>query len=947
MLRALFISLISIFYLFVSSCSVSAQDLLLFIESNQLLDNEEIGGPLSRAFADINGDYRDDIIRLNGINILYADIASNNGEKFYNQKLSNITGDVWTIGIADIDNNGFNDIVTSGTFNGASIWYTQDAELNFTQERTDEFEFFSQASNFVDINNDGWLDLFICNDIGLNKIFLNDGTGQLVEDSDYIDMTTAVPSDNSGNYASEWTDVDGDGDLDLHIAKCKLNVFDFTDPTRINALFINENGSFVERAEEFGIAIGAQSWTGNFGDIDNDGDMDLFLTNHDFRCQLFENIENDTFVEIQYLPNGEELNFYAYQSTMQDFNNDGLLDILITGDQDFMLVNQGNNIFQKLENPFGFVDAVSIAVGDANNDGWLDVICSYNPLGINEFVQDKLFTNLTNENHYLTISLKGTVSNASGIGSRLEIYGDWGVQTRIVQSGTGYGITNTLNSHFGINDHSSIDSLIIYWPSGTIDKYEDLASDRHLLAIEKTCLEEIPDIKASDSILDCINQSIELTHELTSDVIWSTGELSDTIIVESPSFYYAQFNIDENCQVPSQSIRIDSLSLPEKPELNIIDTIQFCSEEVIRITSRNSQLVNWPDGTRSTEYDLSDSQILFANNSNYCDTIYSDTLLVNRLDPDASGKDTMVIIDTIQDIDLTVEADQVRWYSDQNAESLIKEGNAITLEQIDQDTTIYYEITNNISGISYIGGELIQRAETDDEIIIPTASVTQDFSVYDTCTISGFNVKALIPGIRRIQIYESENRLLVFENDYEINEGINFIEIGFLIYPGQYYIQTSESLNLSNFGTSGPGLSLVNGSMNYPYEIADLLSIEDSNLGNTIFGYFFDWIVKSQPGQCNSSLFKFDIDFDPLSSVYEINSDVIQYAPIPCNEYLNIRSESQIDHVELYDLSGRRILQLAINDNSTILDLNSIKAGNYILRLTSGKTIHSKRIIKI
>ena len=287
--------------------NLNAQDLALFIDRSEILsDNSDPVSPFS-AFVDINGDYRDDILKLKNRGDLYIDVQSNNGEIFHNQFIRNIEGSAWAVLVGNIDNQGPNEIFTAGSYNGATILspINNKSEYIITQETNEDF--FAQNSNFVDINNDGFLDLFICDDDSLSEIYLNDGTGHMVENNDYIDMRTIPSSDNSGNYSSVWTDVDGDGDLDLYIGKCRLGVQSSLDPRRVNVLYINDNGNFVESAKDFGIDIGAQSWTSNFGDIDNDGDQDLFMINHGSHSMLFENIDNNEFVEIPLFSTAELL----------------------------------------------------------------------------------------------------------------------------------------------------------------------------------------------------------------------------------------------------------------------------------------------------------------------------------------------------------------------------------------------------------------------------------------------------------------------------------------------------------------------------------------------------------------------------------------------------------------------------------------------------------------
>lgn len=122
---------------------------------------------------------------------------------------------------------------------------------------------FSQRSNFVDINNDGNLDGFVCHDVDANVYYLNDGTGNLVYNQGGFGPTC-------GNYGSIWVDFDGDGDQDLFVAKCGC------DP--VDILYQNNgNGTFTNIAPALGFADSHQSWSSAWGDYDNDGDMDVLV----------------------------------------------------------------------------------------------------------------------------------------------------------------------------------------------------------------------------------------------------------------------------------------------------------------------------------------------------------------------------------------------------------------------------------------------------------------------------------------------------------------------------------------------------------------------------------------------------------------------------------------------------------------------------------------------
>ena len=189
-----------------------------------------------------------------------------------------------------------------GYFNGLSlIKRSIDSEtFTYTNFGEEDFMIFLQGVNFSDINNDGNLDIFACHDVGPSRIYLGDGNGDFERDTTLINTELNGGGENdSGNYGSLFSDVNNDGHMDLYVAKCRQGVSDPQDPRRINLLFINQGDTlYVEQAADYGIDSGQQSWSADFGDIDNDGDMDLLLGQHTGQyVQLFLNDGSGSFAD--------------------------------------------------------------------------------------------------------------------------------------------------------------------------------------------------------------------------------------------------------------------------------------------------------------------------------------------------------------------------------------------------------------------------------------------------------------------------------------------------------------------------------------------------------------------------------------------------------------------------------------------------------------------------
>lgn len=523
-----------------------------FADVSDQLFFQEITSGVAIGVADMNGDRLDDIIRLDDTRRLRIDYQQADSSQFSGKSHHTLFGTQWSLCIGDANNDGYNDIFTGGIYNGLKVLLATDEGNSYLSQVYSNPEIFLQASNFVDINQDGVLDIFACHDDGLSVVLRNEGTGQFAFDTTLIQAVSTVPSDNSGNYGSVWTDFDNDLDLDLYLSKCREGVGNPADGRRLNLLFRNEgNGQWSEVTDSVGLQPRAQSWAADFADIDNDGDFDCFIINHDKPSQLFLNNGNHEFIDISQDINLNPLispSFPAIQCKFADFDNNGFVDLFITstGSQHVLLLNKGNLDFTAISDSLMPPKRIqSAAIGDLNNDGFLDIVAGFaNGFNQPSTTYDRLYLNGGNDNHYLKILLQGKISNRSAVGARLNCYGPWGIQVREVRSGEGYGVMHSFTQHFGLGSAEQIDSVVIYWPSGIIDKIEN-PSINDLLVVEEgeTC-----SIGLSFS-WDA--QEFELSFQSSlpdsQSLQWSFGDGSDTLIAIAPTHVFDTAGTYEVC----------------------------------------------------------------------------------------------------------------------------------------------------------------------------------------------------------------------------------------------------------------------------------------------------------------------------------------------------------------------------------------------------------------
>ena len=441
---------------------------------------------------------------------------------------SGLTSDAinsWSASWADYDNDGYEDLfVTTYDTDDHNYLYHNNGDGTFTKVTSGDIvtdEASSLAAAWADYDNDGYIDLFVANNVGSkNFLYHNNGDGTFTK-------ITNSPVVNNGIYchSASWADYDNDGYVDLFVAEYF--------PTKYNHLYHNNGDGTFTAVEgnpvvtDAGHSIGA-AW----GDYNNDGLIDLFVPNTDGdRNYLYKNIGNGQFVKVDedvlstpsksvgcswgdynndgyldmFIANaGDQDNFLyrnngdgtftavttgdivndggnSHGSTWIDIDNDGDLDLYVTNDQDgdnFLYKNNGDGTFTKITNELTTSGGNSFgtAIADYDNDGDYDIFVANHEATSNFF-----FKNLKGQcANYLCMKLIGTNSNYNAIGARIRVKATingssvWQMRQITSQSGGGAGSENSLKVIFGMDDATTADSIIIDWPSGYRQIYTDV-----------------------------------------------------------------------------------------------------------------------------------------------------------------------------------------------------------------------------------------------------------------------------------------------------------------------------------------------------------------------------------------------------------------------------------------------------------------------------------------
>jgi hypothetical protein len=929
----------NLFILFLTiSIGIKAQ--ISFERANRLYKKDVLQySGMAGSFIDLNGDLYDDLVVLNKSKFL--EVGYNQGSKSILRWLPPLkvhTSEEYSIVVGDYDNDGVSEITSGGTFSGSKI-YKADGQGIYGQSQNVGPLIYTQAANVIDFNNDGFLDYFACHDEGNNLMLQNDKMGNLIA-TNIIDFNTLPASDNSGNYGSEWCDIDNDGDQDLYIAKCRFGVIDREDPRRHNMLFINKgNGTFVNEAEARGLKDKGQSWTGSFADFDNDGDMDCVITNHDDEHGFYENDGNGFFKPIQslFLPTS-----FAFQSLWSDFDNDGFVDLLITGaDASFIYHNLDGKTFEKIVNPLGPTTINSASLGDINDDGFVDINAIY---GINinfpSSIKDELFINAKNNNHFLKFAFIGTKSNKLGIGSRLTLYGPWGKQSREVQSGVSYGISNSLTQIFGLGSNVKADSLVINWPSGNVDKYYDIAADDLYVLQEKKCMTKRINIESTKDYV-CENESVSLsTFAIYDQYKWSNGSTNPTIIVSNEGAYTLKATNLDGCENYSKIKFISKTTANQNYILPAQDSVFFC-KEIFLETDGILTDVKWNNTDGSGVINIKESTTLNLTAKDRCNNVVSDKIIVNKI-----VTDLQVISDTVAKggtAILKVKGENVKWYSDKEKTKLVFEGNELTLVNVQKTSTFFVQSNVNAGIKQYSIGEK-NIPNTGNDYAANNNDIGLYFNAYQDLVIKSFDVASDVEGVRRFLVLNYYGDTIGSKDIFIGKTEKQVVEVNFKVPQGTLYqLKTDELINLTNFNFNAPRLKRIQINTNFPYEVYGVAEIPVSLRGGLGYYYFFNIQIQDNGINCESDLQEVKALLDTEVATFDI-ADQIQIFPNPVASILNLISDQAID-LEIYNELGVKVYNSKLGIGNNMINVSQFYNGIYHLRLKTKSTFMNKKII--
>ena len=321
------------------------------------------------------------------------------------------------------------------------------------------------AAAAADLSGTGYPDLFLANDYGIAQLYTNQGGRKFVE----VGPESGVGRTPKSGMNASFGDIFNDGRLSIY----KTNISEPGVLVQANDLWVPKARAagagleFENLASTLGVDLGGWSWGAQFGDLNNDGTLDMYLVNG-------------------YVSAGERTSYWydfaeiavGHKRIIADASNwPPMRGRSLSGYQQKRLwINDGAGRFSEVAQDVGARDTHdgrAVALADLSNRGSLDVIVA------NQRGPLLVYANTVSPGrHWIAFELEGTVSNRSAIGARVEV--EWNGQRQVqeVSGGSGFSAQNQRRLHYGLGSTAEVGKVTIRWPSGRTETIERPAADR-------------------------------------------------------------------------------------------------------------------------------------------------------------------------------------------------------------------------------------------------------------------------------------------------------------------------------------------------------------------------------------------------------------------------------------------------------------------------------------
>ncbi len=446
-------------------------------------------------FADVNNDGWLDIYvcRFNAPNLLYINQRDGTFKEEAAARGLAVTDACGVGAFGDYDRDGWLDVyVTTNMLDAAHHPNGQRGYLfhnngdgtftNVTEKAGIHGDMQSHSATWWDLDGDGWPDLYVTNDFaGLDRLYRNNRDGTF---TDIIGQV--VPHTPYSSMGSDFGDVNNDGRFDLLVADMAASTHEMdqrgmaysrmlesaeyagstvTPQYSRSVLYLNTGmGRCLEAAQMAGLAATDWTWSVRFEDLDNDGRLDLFITNGMNREHQNADLR-DRIMKAESLTDRMRI---MHDSPRENERN-------------LAYRNLGDLRFEEVGAAWGLNErgvSFGAAFGDLDGDGDLDIVYANYQSGVTVLRND------CPTGHRAIIALRGTRSNRFGVGTTVKMESALGLQVRQLAVARGYLSSSEPVVHFGLGDDTVIRRLTVLWPSGQQQTFTDLPADRRYTITE-------------------------------------------------------------------------------------------------------------------------------------------------------------------------------------------------------------------------------------------------------------------------------------------------------------------------------------------------------------------------------------------------------------------------------------------------------------------------------
>jgi hypothetical protein len=418
------------------------------------------------AWGDFDADGDMDLLVSTSTNPKQVRLYRNDGSIFTDVTgSSGITGEARNFAVGDYDNDGLDDIamISFGYLQTRLFRNLGNMQFQDVSAAAGIYGTYFWRAAWVDYNSDGMLDLFACGTT--NHLFRNMGNGTFEECA----SSAGIPT---GGKTCAWFDYDNDGREDCYIGRSGANL-----------LYRNQgNGTFTEVAAAAGVNDPGGTSGVCAGDFDGDGLFDLYSVNINSPSnKLYRNLGNGTFTDVTVAAGVGDVGD-GRTATFIDIDYDGLVDIFSSNHvhSNRLYRNNGNGTFSDVAPAMTLTsppDPFGTGFADYDNDGDIDVFLATH-FG-NRLLRCEGVTN-----QWIRISLVGTVSNRSAIGAVVKCVSSGVTTYARVDGGHGMGDCDSRVVGLGLGDSVSPFVVTVYWPSGIVEVYDDLAAAAFVVLTE-------------------------------------------------------------------------------------------------------------------------------------------------------------------------------------------------------------------------------------------------------------------------------------------------------------------------------------------------------------------------------------------------------------------------------------------------------------------------------